>query len=125
MTNNQTHVSISEEEEFTVLIEWPGQRGGIQQASSGGDVLQAMQEKSEKAINLAMGTVRAMAYQVSKTMNTLEDKVRPDQAEVGFGINLDTEVGALLAKASTGAQITVKLKWAIDQPERAKILVSE
>jgi hypothetical protein len=123
MTDNQAPITTLDEE-FIILIEWPGQRGGIQKASRG-DTLQAMQEKSQKAINLAMGTIRAMAYRVSKTMDTLEDKVRPDEAEVEFGINLDAEAGAMLAKASAGAQITVKLKWTIEQPERAKVLVSE
>lgn len=125
MTDNQDSVAVSEEEEFTILIEWSGQRGGIQKASRGGDALQMVQEKSQIAINMAMGTIRAMAYRVSKTMDTLEDKVRPDEAEVEFGINLDAEAGAMLAKASTGAQITVKLKWNIEQPDRAKVLVSE
>lgn len=124
MTDNQALETILDEE-FTILIEWPGQRGGIQKASRGGDALTVMQEKSQKAITLAMSTIRAMAYRVSKTMDTIEDKVRPDEAEVEFGINLDAEAGAMLAKASTGAQITVKLKWNIEQSDRAKILVSE
>jgi hypothetical protein len=84
-----------------------------------------LQAQSQKAINLAMGTIRAMAYQVSKSINSLEDNVRPDEAEVEFGINLDAEAGAMLAKASTGAQITVKLKWTVEQPTRAKVLLSE
>jgi len=123
MSDNPDPV-ITGDEEFTILIEWPGQRGGIQKASRG-DALKVMQEQSQKAINLAMGTIRAMAYRVSKTINTLEDKTRPDEAEVAFGINLDAEAGAMLAKASAGAQITVKLKWTIEQPARARVLVSE
>ncbi len=120
----QTPTTSAEQEEFTILIEWPRQHGGIQKASQG-DTLKLVQEKSQKAINLAMGTIQAMAYRVSKTIDTLEDKVRPDEAEVGFGINLDVEAGAMLAKASTGAQITVKLKWTVEQPQRVRILVSE
>jgi hypothetical protein len=125
MTDIQASVPNFEDEQFTILIEWPAQRGGIQQASRASDALQMMQAQSQKAINLAMGTIRAMAYRVSKSINSLEDSVRPDEAAVEFGINLDAEAGAMLAKASTGAQITVKLKWAVEQPTRAQVLLSE
>jgi hypothetical protein len=57
-----------------------------------------------------MGTIRAMAYRVAKTIDQLEDKARPHEAEVEFGITLDAEAGAMLAKASPSAQITVKLR---------------
>ncbi|MCB0191783.1 MAG: hypothetical protein KDJ65_07555 [Anaerolineae bacterium] len=125
MTDNQTPAINPEEEEFTILIEWPGQHGNIQKAARSGDALQVMYQKSQKAVNLAMWTIQAMAYRISKTMNALEEKVRPDEAEVEFGINLDAEAGAMLAKASTGAQIKVKLKWTVEEPQRTKILVSE
>ena len=124
MTENQRPVAAPEEQEFEILIEWPHAPGGIQRAARG-DRAEMMKQQSQKALNLAMGTIRAMAYRVAKTVNALEDKARPDEAEVEFGITLDAESGALLAKASAGAQIKVKLKWTVAQPERARILVSE
>jgi hypothetical protein len=123
MTEDQALVSTPAEEEFNILIEWPGAQVGVVKASRG-ERLKAMQEQSQKALNLAMGTIRAMAYRVAKTIDALEDKARPDEAEVEFGITLDAESGALLAKASAGAQINVKLKWIVTQPEKAAILVS-
>ena len=72
-----------------------------------------------------MGTIRATAYHVAQTMDGLEDRVRPGEAEVEFGITLDAEAGAMLAKASTGAQIKVKPKWTIDQLQKATVLVDE
>ncbi len=123
MTDHQDSVAYQEEETFAINIEWSGQHRGYQNA--GADALQRVQDNSQRAINLAMGTIRAMAYRVSKTMGKLEDSVRPNEAEIEFGINLDAEAGALLARASTGAQITVKLKWAIDQPQRTQVLVRE
>lgn len=124
MIDNQEPVTATEDEELTILIEWPHARGGVQEASRGNGI-KKMQEQSQKALNLAMGTIRAMAYRVSQTIDKLENKVRPDEAEVKFGITLDAEAGAMLAKASTGAQITVKLKWTTDQLEKATVLVSE
>lgn len=124
MAGDKAPVSTPADEEFVILIEWPGQQAGVVKASRGERLL-VMQEQSQKALNLAMGTIRAMAYRVAETIGQLEDKARPDAAEVEFGINLDAEAGALLAKASTGAQIKVKLKWAIEQPQKATVLVSE
>jgi butyrate kinase len=102
MAEDQAPVSTPADEELFILIEWPGQQAGVVKASRG-ERLQAMQEQSQKALNLAMGTIRAMAYRVAKTIGHLEDKARPDEAEVEFGISLDAEAGAMLAKASTGA----------------------
>jgi hypothetical protein len=124
MADNQEPVSTPAGKDFIVLIDWPGQQSGVVKASRG-ERLKAMQEQSQKALNYAMGTIRTMAYHVAQTMDGLEDRVRPDEAEVEFGITLDAEAGAMLAKASTGAQIKVKLKWAIEQPQKATVLVSE
>ena len=113
------------DDEFTILVEWPSARAGVRKAARGEQPSASIQDRSEKALNMAMGTMRAMAYRVAQTMETIEESVRPDEAEVGFGINLDAEAGALLAKASAGAQITVKLKWAIEQPQHATVLVTD
>jgi hypothetical protein len=124
MTQDQSSESSLADEEFNILIEWTGEQAGVVKASRG-ERLQVMQEQSQKALNYAMGTIRAMAHRVADTMSQLEDKARPDEAEVEFGISLDAEAGALLAKASTGAQIKVKLKWTIEQPQKATVLVTE
>ena len=67
MAASQDSAPVSEEA-FIILVEWPGQRSGIQKASLG-DALQLMEEKSQKAINLSMGTIRAMAYRISSLKN--------------------------------------------------------
>jgi hypothetical protein len=124
MAEDQVLVSTVADEEFIILMEWPGQQAGVVKASRG-ERLQALQEQSQKAVNYAMGTIRAMAYHIAQTMDGLEDRVRPDEAEVEFGITLDAEAGAMLAKASTGAQIKVKLKWIVEQPQKATVVVAE
>lgn len=124
MAQAQEPKSAPSDEDFVILVEWPGQQGGVVKASRG-DPLKALQEQSQNALDYAMGTIRAMSYRVAQTVEGIEDRVRPDEAEVTFGINLDAEAGAMLAKASAGAQITVKLKWTIEQPKKATVLVSE
>ena len=124
MAEDQEPLSTPADEDFVILVEWPGDQAGVVKASRG-DRLKALQEQSGNALDYAMGTIRAMSYRVAQTVDSIEERVRPDDAEVTFGINLDAEAGALLAKASAGAQITVKLKWTIEQPQKATVLVSE
>ena len=112
MTEHQQLHTVSVDE--VIIVEWPHARGGIEKAAAGSEAFKRMQEQSEKAINIAMGNIRSMARRVTKTMDQLEDKVRPNEVEVTFGINLDAEAGAFLAKASTGAQLAVNLKWSIE-----------
>jgi hypothetical protein len=107
-----------------ILIEWHDDESGIEKASLD-ENLEAMKNQSEKAINMAMGQIRVMARRVAHAMNDLEDKVCPDEVAIEFGINLDAEVGAFVAKASTGAQLKVKFKWTIEQPQHPKINVSD
>jgi len=124
MKDDPVSVPTPGDEDFVILVEWPGDQAGVVKASRG-DRLKALQEQSQNALDYAMGTIRAMSYRVAQTVEGIEDRVRPDEAEVTFGINLDAEAGAMLAKASAGAQITVKLKWTIEQPKKATVLVSE
>lgn len=110
--------------DFVILVEWSDD-SGIQKAGRGGEMLAEMQQQSEIAINRAMGIIHYMAHKVTKTMQSIEDKARPDEAEVDFGITLDAQAGALLSSAGVGAQLTVKLKWTIEQPQRTQVLVEE
>lgn len=110
--------------EFVILVDWDD-GSGIQKAGRGGQMLAEMQQQSEIAINRAMGIIHYMAHQVTQTMNAIEDKARPDEAEVEFGITLDAQAGALLSSAGVGAQLKVKLKWTIEQPQRAHVLIKE
>ena len=124
MTDNTTPEMTSAEEDFTILIQWHNGKSG-QRLAAGGSVPEKLKEESEKALNMAMGTVRSMAYRVSKTMETMDAKVRPNEAEIEFGVNLDMEVGAWLAKTGAGAQITVKLKWNVEQAKIPTIEISK
>ena len=122
MSDQQQAVPV---EETVILIEWPrGGRGDVEKASAK-EQMERVSQQSERAINLAMGTIRSMAYRIARTIEGIEEKTRPDEAEIEFGLNLDAEAGAFLARASTGAQISVKLKWNIEQPRKAKVLLSE
>lgn len=113
----QEPISNAEENSrFTILVEWPPETGGSWQVSASSNALTKFQEKSEEALRAALETIREMARRVAETMDEMADSTRPDQAEVEFGVNLNLESGALLAKASSGAQLSVRLSWSRTPP---------
>lgn len=114
---------MTDSEPIEIYIEWPEQYG-IQKASIGENI-EELKEQSQRAINLAMSSVRAMAYKVSRTIKEIENDARPDEIEVEFSIKLDCESGVvvpMIAKASAGGQFAVKFKWTIEKPEQTKVI---
>ena len=85
-----------------ILVDF--RRGGFEEMSR-----LDLSVESARAVSKAMDTIRNMGERVSAAVESLVH--RPSQAEVTFGITLDAEAGALLAKASAGASIEVKLTW--------------
>lgn len=39
---------------------------------------------------------------------------RPDEVEITFGVKVDAEVGAIIAKTGLQGQFEIKLKWVRD-----------
>jgi hypothetical protein len=96
--------------DFVVRIEWPRAGGYVQKTAfdwTSDDMLRA----SRRALDTAVATIQTMAHRTATAVRDLPKAVCPEEAEIEFGITLDAEAGALVAKASSGAQITVKLKW--------------
>jgi Trypsin-co-occurring domain 1 len=59
----------------------------------------------------AMKLTQNCAKRVAHSVKQMDEAVRPEELEVKLAIKLDSEVGAVIAKASTGAQIEVTMKW--------------
>ena len=91
-------------------IEFYSRQGLHQVALSAPEVL----ERSARAMQDAMGTVRQMAERVRHTVASME--FRPSEIEVAFGIKFDAEAGAIIAKAGVEASINVVFRW--DEPRR-------
>ncbi len=115
---------MTDQEKIQLYIEWPEQYG-IQKASIG-DGIEKLKEQSEKAMNLAMGSIRLMADKISNSIKEIERENRPDEVQVEFSIKLECEGGAvvpMVAKTTAGGQFTVTFKWNIEKSEVAKVLV--
>ena len=107
------------DEDAPILIEVtpePGMREVGFLEKPGPEQLKEMAEKSTQAVNGAMNAIHNMAQRVIATMDTLSNK--PSQVEVEFGIKLDLESGALIAKAGGEANLKVKMTWKRDEPSK-------
>ncbi|MGI5324855.1 CU044_2847 family protein [Actinomadura nitritigenes] len=71
-----------------------------------GDIAYEVSGKLEEALK-AFRDSAASALTVFR-----DDVLRPDEVEVEFGLKLNAEVGAVLAKASAEGSLVVKLRWA-------------
>lgn len=71
-------------------------------------VVEATQDALGKSVELA----RTCAARFSSGLEKLPDGVRaPNETSLELSISLDSEVGAILAKASASAQFRVTLTW--------------
>jgi Trypsin-co-occurring domain 1 len=89
----------------TVLVEVADDEPGIERAARVDDVV----VKARGSLESAMDQVRAMA---NATLVKLEDLARqPEQVEVEFGIRLNAEAGAVIARTQAEGHLQVKLTW--------------
>jgi hypothetical protein len=68
-------------------------------------------ERSKAAVETAMFTMRLMAARAVETIKKIKVSERPDKVEMEFGLKLDAEAGALVAKAGAEAAIKVTMTW--------------
>ncbi len=93
------------DENAPILVEFEIKPGLQQVSLSPADVV----EKSAAALDSAMNTIHHMARRVTSTVDALA--ARPSLVEVSFGLKLEAEAGAFIAKAGAEASINVKLTW--------------
>lgn len=107
-------------EEVTILIEVDDVPS---EESPWGDLL----DGSDNALNAVndlfskgMALSRNCAKLVVDSIYRMDDAVRPNELEVQFAIALESEVGAVLAKAKTGAQLQVTMTWKQDEEKEGQ-----
>jgi Trypsin-co-occurring domain 1 len=95
--------------EILVEVDHPPIQPGVYGDVRGGaeKVIEGAQEVFGKGLQLA----RTCASQVVESVNEVREEHRPDEFQVQLAIKLDAEVGAILSKASAGAQMQVTMTW--------------
>ncbi len=113
-------------EEFTIhtdedeiLVEFaPMERPGVRQVSRT-IAPEEIAGKSALALDKAMSTIRQMGNRVTQAIKRIDVVDRPNKVELEFGLKLDAEAGAYIAKASTEAGFRVVLTWEQPPPTAA------
>ncbi len=81
-----------------------------------------IEERSKNAISAAMSTIRQMALETDIMRKGIPGGSQPRMVKVKFGVNLNFEVGAVLAKSGVGATLEVELEWARASDDILRVL---
>ncbi len=136
LTGADLALDVEQPQEFQVLVEFDEAelmdaaaqampRGAAPRGATSRGLTEQIQTRSTQAIDAAMNTIREMALQTDLMRKGIPGGSQPRMVKVKFGINLDFEVGALLAKSSAGATMEVELEWARRSDDVLRVLRAE
>jgi Trypsin-co-occurring domain 1 len=77
----------------------------------GPEILEKVVATARDVFGEGMALVRNCAKKAVDGVNKMDETFRPEEFELKLSIKLDSEVGAVIAKASTGGQLEVTMKW--------------
>jgi hypothetical protein len=104
-----------EELDTPLLIEFSTNQKGVENVSIfdflNKNERDKLKEKSNKALDKSMIIIQNLAERISDKINEINQTNRPKNVELDFGIKFDAELGIIIAKASMGATLNVKLIW--------------
>lgn len=99
-------IQVQDEDEV-ILVEFAPVAGVRSVSLSSKDIV----EKSREAIDDALKTMRKMAKKSVKAIREIPVTERPNTISITFGLKLNAEGGAVIAKAGVEAAINVTMTW--------------
>ena len=96
-----------EDNDDVILVEFEDESGLRSVSNDPNELL----EKSQMAIERSMKTVKRMAKKAVKTIKEIPVSERPSTVQFQFGIKMNGEAGAVVAKMGAEAAITVTMTW--------------
>ncbi|MFN2202510.1 MAG: CU044_2847 family protein [Caldilineaceae bacterium] len=112
LTSSDLNIDMEDATGFTVLVEFPDLQETLLSGEEGArGALSDLEERSQRSIEAAMRTIRAMAIETNRMRKKIPSGAQPDVARIKFGVNLDLKAGALLASTGIGAALEVELEW--------------
>jgi hypothetical protein len=106
---------IATEDNHFVVVEVDDTEPGFELAAREGAIVQAKRKFEESLKDVRVAAESALGVFTAGTLN-------PDGVEVEFGVRLNAEAGAVIAKTSVEGHLMVKLIW---QPERRQVNKSD
>jgi glycosyltransferase A (GT-A) superfamily protein (DUF2064 family) len=100
---------VDAEERFPILVQLTPRPGLLQVSLAPRLSPEELAELSDRAIDSAMRTVQRMSERVSDMIDDLAGD--PDEVKVQFGLALNVEGQALVAKGGAEAAVNVTLIW--------------
>ena len=131
-SGSELDLDVAQPDDFHILVDFdtvapapaamPG--GGPEEPTPAGMPQAAAQieVRSQEAITAAMNTIRAMALQTDQMLQSIPGGAQPRMIKVKFGIRLDFQVGAILAKSGAGATMEVEMEWARRSDDVLRVL---
>ena len=96
-----------EEDDEVILVELTPTAGVRSVSISPTDMI----EKSKEAMDHAMKSIRSMAKKTVRTIKEIPISERPTTISVEFGLKLNAEGNAVVAKAGMEATLNVTMTW--------------
>ena len=96
-----------EEDDEVILVELTPTAGVRSVSISPTDMI----EKSKEAMDHAMKSIRGMAKKTVRTIKEIPISERPTTISVEFGLKLNAEGNAVVAKAGMEATLNVTMTW--------------
>lgn len=136
------NLDVDKPEEFQILVDFPAtppaaaaaaaevedadlEFGVFPAAAPRAPAADQIRQRSQSAITAAMATIQEMALQTDLMRKGIPGGSQPRMIKIKFGINLDFEVGALLARSGVGATMEVELEWARRSDDVLRVLRAE
>ena len=94
-----------------VLVDINESDAGVARVGRVGDVIQSSMSSLEAALAPVCETAAAAMRAFRAGLTT------PDEIEIGFGVRLTAEAGAVIAKSGVDAHLDVTVRWARTPPE--------
>ena len=83
---------------------------GLERAGRAGDLLQQASQSLEQALLQVRDAAAAAVNQFARMPR------RPEEIELKFGIKLDAQAGAIIARTGLQGHFEVRLKWTAEKP---------
>lgn len=78
----------------------------------------SLQKKASEAKASVKDALRDVTNTASEVLDGFRSMYRkPDEVEIELGVSFDASFGMVIAEASSGAHLTVKLRWTNDADE--------